>query len=97
MIINSKLKNLHQWLITNRWSLNVAKTKSMIVGSRQQLLVHNEHINIEIDLSIELAKAKTLGVQTDKHLTWARHDGHVESISKKIASAIGTLKWTASS
>ena len=50
MIINSELKNLHQWLMmTNRWSLNVAKTESMIVGSRQQLLVHSEHINIEMD------------------------------------------------
>ena len=43
-IINSELKNLHQWLLANRLSLNVAKTEFMIIGSRQKLLVHdNEH------------------------------------------------------
>jgi tRNA threonylcarbamoyladenosine modification (KEOPS) complex Pcc1 subunit len=39
-IINSELKNLHQWLLANRLSLNVAKTEFMIIGSRQRLLVH---------------------------------------------------------
>ena len=49
-IIKSELKNLHQWLLANRLSLNVAKTEFMIIGSRQRLLVHdNEHIRIEID------------------------------------------------
>ena len=44
-IMNSELKNLHQWLLANRLSLNVAKTEFMIIGSRRRLLVHdNEHI-----------------------------------------------------
>jgi retron-type reverse transcriptase len=44
-IINTELKNLHQWLLANRLSLNVAKTEFMTIGSRQRLLVHdNEHI-----------------------------------------------------
>ena len=38
-LINSELKNLHQWLVTNRLSLNIAKTEFMIIGSRQRLLV----------------------------------------------------------
>ena len=50
LLINSELKNLHQWLVTNRLSLNIAKTEFMIIGSRQRLLVHShEHINIGID------------------------------------------------
>ena len=66
LIINSELKNLHQWLITNRLSLNVAKTEFMIVGSRQRLLVHNEHISIEMDgKPITVNEAKSLGVQID--------------------------------
>ena len=91
-IINSELKNLHQWLLANRLSLNVAKTEFMIIGSRQRLLVHdNEHIRIEIDGKTikRVNETKSLGLQIDEHLTWARH---VENISKKIASAIGALK-----
>ena len=91
LIINSELKNLHQWLITNRLSLNVAKTEFMIVRSRQRLLVHNEHISIEMDGKPikRVNEAKSFGVQIDEHLTWTRH---VENISKKITSAIGALK-----
>ena len=92
LLINSELKNLHQWLVTNRLSLNIAKTELMIIGSRQRLLVHsNKHINIEIDgIAIKkVNETKSLGLQIDEHLTWARH---VENISKKIASAIEALK-----
>ena len=91
-LINSELKNLHQWLVTNRLSLNIAKTEFMIIRSCQRLLVHsNEHINIEIDgIAIKrVNETKSLGLQIDEHLTWAQH---VENISKKIASAIGALK-----
>jgi hypothetical protein len=49
-ILNSEFKNLHQWLLANRLSINVAKTEFMIIGSRQRLLEHdNENIRIEID------------------------------------------------
>jgi hypothetical protein len=64
----------------------------MIIGSRQRLLVYdNEHIRIEIDGKTikRVNETKSLGLQIDEHLTWARH---VENISKKIASAIGALK-----
>ena len=64
----------------------------MIIGSRQRLLVQNyEHIRIEIDGKTikRVNEAKSLGLQIDEHLTWARY---VENISKKIASAIGALK-----
>ncbi|XP_028417952.1 uncharacterized protein LOC114542649 [Dendronephthya gigantea] len=91
-IINSELKNLNQWLIANKLSLNVAKTEFMIIGSRQRLMIHNnEQINIEIDGKIikRVKDTKSLGLQIDEHLVWARH---VEGISKKVASAIGALK-----
>ena len=43
----------------------------MIDGSRQRLLVHNEHINIEMDgkLIKRVNAAKSLGVQIDEHPT----------------------------
>ena len=53
--------------------------------------MHNDHISIEIDgKAIErVNETKSLGLQIDEHLTWARH---VENTSKKIASAVGALK-----
>ena len=91
-IINSELKNLHRRLIANRLSSSVAETEFMIIGSRQRLMIrNNKQMNIEIDEKMinRVEDAKSLGLQIDEHLVWARH---VESISKGIASAIGALK-----
>ena len=56
-IINSELKNLHQWLIADRLSLNDAKTEFLIIGSRQRLMIHNsKQINIEIDKAVMMFK-----------------------------------------
>ena len=92
LLINSDMQNIHRWLIANRLSLNAAKTEFMIIGSRQRLFVQNdEHIRIKIDSKTikRVNEMKSLDLQIDEHLTWARH---FENISKKIASAIGALK-----
>ena len=47
--MNSKLRNLNNWLIANKLSLNTTKIGFMLIGSRQRLQLHNKHhINIQI-------------------------------------------------
>ena len=90
--VNLELRNLQRWLITNRLSLNIAKTEFMVIGSNQRIhTLSNNQIDIEIDgKSIKKVKeAKSLGLFIDEHLSWAKH---IEEISKKISSAIGALK-----
>ena len=90
-VLNSELKSLHNWLITNRLSLNIAKTEFMTIGSRQKIRAIDDEIAIKIN-EREINKVdsvKSLGVYIDNHLTWTKH---VDKISKKIASAIGALK-----
>ena len=89
--VNLELRNLQRWLITNRLSLNIAKTEFMVIGSNQRIhALSNNQIDIEIDgKSIKRVKAKSLGLFIDEHLSWTKH---IEEISKKISSAIGALK-----
>ena len=35
--LNTNLENVHQWLISNKLTLNNEKTEYMIVGSRQRI------------------------------------------------------------
>jgi hypothetical protein len=35
--LNSEMKNIHQWLHSNKLTLNTEKTKYMIIGTRQRL------------------------------------------------------------
>ena len=48
--VNFELRNLQRWLITNRLSLNIAKTEFMVIGSNERThTLSNNQIDIEID------------------------------------------------
>ena len=49
-VINSELRNLNCWLLTNKLSPHVAKTEFMVIGFNQRVhALSNNQINIEID------------------------------------------------
>ena len=92
--INNDLKQLDIWLQGNKLSLNVAKTNSMLVSTKQKhniLKSRNEDLNLKIrdnDLEI-IQKTKYLGVQIDNSLNWKEH---IKTVSTKVSRAIGFLK-----
>ena len=92
-VMNSELKNLNDWLITNKLSLNTAKTEFMIVGWRQRINANQDNnMSIWID-DHEINRVhsvKSLGLYIDSHLTWSLH---IEKICKKYHQQyIGALK-----
>ena len=66
-----ELSNLSCWLKANKFSLNVAKTEIMIIGSKQRLSVQNEDVVIRIEDQIikQVEHTKYLGVTIDAQLT----------------------------
>ena len=90
-VINSELKKLNSWLITNRLSLNTVKMEFMVIGSQQKLRSIDSEINMKINENeiTRVDSVKSLGVYIDKHLAW--HD-HIDKLCKKVASAIDALK-----
>jgi hypothetical protein len=35
--LNSEMKNIHQWFLSNKLTVNIEKTEYMIIGTRQRL------------------------------------------------------------
>ena len=92
--INNDLKQLGIWLQGNKLSLNVAKTNSMLVSTKQKhniLKSRNEDLNLKIrDNELEIIqKTNYLGVQIDNSLNWKEH---IKTVSTKVSRAIGFLK-----
>ena len=89
--INKDLERLDNWLKGNKLSLNVVKTVSMNILSRQK----QQKVLGELDLKIRdtniqnVKETKYLGLQIDRHLTWKKH---VDTISRKVSRALGVLK-----
>ena len=74
--LNTELRSLNRWLISNKLSLNVAKTEFMVIGSNQRLhSFSDDQINVEINAKLitKVKEAKSLGVIIDEHLSWSNH------------------------
>ena len=92
--ISEDLELLDNWSKGNKLSLNVAKTKSMLIctKSRQKTLNTNENkLNLLIrgrDLeSVDVIKY--LCVHVDYSLSWK---DHLKSVTSKVSKGIGMLK-----
>ena len=48
--LNHDLDNLNKWLISNKLTLNTAKTEFMLTGSRQKLSTLSSHPELSIDM-----------------------------------------------
>ena len=68
--LNHDLGNLNKWLISNKLTLNTAKTEFMLIGSRQKLSNFSSQPELLID-NVPIEKVtfvKSLGIFIDENL-----------------------------
>ena len=73
--LNHGLGNLNKWLISNKISLDTAKTEFMLIGSRQKLSTFSSQPELSID-NVPIGKvisANSLGIFIDENLRWQTH------------------------
>ena len=92
--INNDLRKLESWLQGEKLSMNVAKTHSMPISTKQKhriLKSQNEDIKLKIrDNELEVVnKTKYLGLQIDCSLDWKER---IKAVSAKVSRAVGFLK-----
>ena len=73
--LNHDLDNLNKWLMSNKLTLNSAKTEFMLIGSRQKLSTLSNPLELCIDnVPIEhVSSVKSLGIFIDENLRWRTH------------------------
>jgi len=88
--INKDLSKLSSWFSTNHLTLNISKSKFILIGSPHKISSCND-INVVIDeTSLEYTDTfKYLGVTINSTMSWG---DHVEAISTKINQRLGLLK-----
>ena len=85
--VNAELTKVYEWLASNKLTLNVKKSKYMIISKQKNI---STDLSIKID-GTELEKCvsyKYLGVFFDEELNWKTHINHV---SLKVSKACGSL------
>ena len=89
--LNKDIDEVQKWLQSNKLTLNVKKTKYMIIGSHYRLRHLNEDLNVRVD-SQQLMRAATyryLVIEVDEALGW---QCQVDIIGKKVSVGLGALK-----
>ena len=85
--INNELRNVHNWLLAQRTSLNVSKTRFMMFYMPQKnvpsLKLSRCNLNIE-----EVDHFNFLGLIIDKNMKWHTH---VQKVANKIRNVNGIL------
>ena len=85
--INRQLNTISEWLLSNKLSLNIKKTKYMVFHTNQRRVLYpNLYLNM---MKIEkVTQFNFLGILLSSNLKWNKHTDH---ISKKISRAIGVM------
>ena len=65
------------WLISNKLWINVSKTESMLIGSRQRIGHQHMAVNIAGIPLCHVTVVRYLGLYIDQHLTWQQRIDHV--------------------
>ena len=87
-VINRELRELDTWLIVNRLSLNIAKTKFLVFHPYNKPMKQKITLKIHKKAISETEYIKYLGIMVDSTLSW---NIHIDKISKTISRATGLL------
>ena len=93
--LHQDLRALGKWLRGKKLSLNVAKTQSMVISTKQKLAVlkiRTEQLNLYIhDTDLDGVQSfKYLGVHIDNSLDWKKQ---TQKVSKKILQSLVLIKY----
>ena len=95
-VMNYELESLRKWLFSNKLSLNVAKTTSMLIGTRNALqdksnreLLRTNFKTLEEPIEQKIC-VKYLGIQINSKLKWKEQ---VASVSLKVSRAMEMIKY----
>ena len=87
-IVSTEFAKVKNWLIENRLSLNISKTKAMMFHHPTKTNVFYPEIKLDSHTVSYVSDFKFLGIMIDSSLSWK---SHIEYISTKIMSCIGVL------
>ena len=91
-VLQSELESVFRWLLTNKLSLHIGKTNSMLICSQQKRLhLENEDLCIHLEnKNIDQVKSiKYLGLTIDEKL---KYDEYMKCLFGKLNRSIGVLR-----
>lgn len=86
--INEELEYINSWLVANKLTINVNKSKFMVFHSPQKVNVHIPQLLLNNTMIECVSEFNFLGIVINKYLSW---NSHINFISKKISRVLGIM------
>ena len=81
---------MHEWLLINKLSVNVSKTKFMIFHHQQRRIdTLIPDLKLDSEPIEQVSEFNFLGLTLDEHLSWKPH---VQKVANKTSRAIGIIR-----
>ena len=71
--VNREINNVHKWLCLNKLTLNISKSKFMIVTNKKERTPESFSVKINAKRLEKCSSYKYLGVYIDENLNWKPH------------------------
>ena len=91
-IANQEIKNVSQWLDSNKLTLNVSKTNFMIFKTRKKKINMPVRITIKDKNTEQVKSTKFLGIRIDENMTWKTHISFITNKISKLSGVITKLR-----
>ena len=91
-LINKQLSSVGEWLMINRPSINISKTKYMLFHPRQNINYATPELTLNGDIIERVGNFNFLGVVIDKHITWKYHRKVLYNKTSKYCGVLSRLK-----
>ena len=90
--VNREMNLVHEWLVANKLTLNLTKTKYMLFHNKKdektKKQIRKFRININKYCIKQVSEFKYLGVHFDNKLNWHKH---IEYLCTKLSQAAGVI------
>ena len=94
--MNAELKEVSNWLKTNKLSVNASKTNYLLLGTSHMTSSKlQQDLNVILDNTVldRVSHTKYLGVLIDENLTWKYHIDCVSKTLSRNISIMNKLKY----
>ena len=93
--MNKELKNVFDWLVDNKLTLNIGKSKYMIISKTKKIFQSDFQIKLDGKTLERCSEYKYLGVYIDEKLNWKKHIQYLCDKMSKVCGYFAKLRYCA--
>ena len=91
--VNDEMKNISKWLTNNKLTLNISKTKFMVISKKKKPPENDFQVQFDNVCIEKCSSYKYLGIFLDDKLSWKPHIDYISNKISKMCVFFSKLRY----